>query len=125
MVRCPLSLPISKSYGARPTRAAIRLRLIFPSSGSRAMSVKASTGADAWHRSEQLVGLSESSIGGDHLGQALVEEADIGLQSDQAAFAQPPEPRIFEMGGLGSAGDMLVTQLSPHGDDLGEPFDRV
>ena len=22
-------------------------------------------------------------------------------------------------------GDMLVTQLSPHGDDLGEPFDRV
>jgi hypothetical protein len=22
-------------------------------------------------------------------------------------------------------GDMLVTQLSPHGDDLGEPFDRA
>ena len=40
----PLSLPLSKSYGARPTRAAICLRLIFPSSGSRAMSVKASTG---------------------------------------------------------------------------------
>ena len=39
-----LSLPLSKSYGARPTRAAICLRLIFPSSGSRAMSVKASTG---------------------------------------------------------------------------------
>jgi NAD(P)-dependent dehydrogenase (short-subunit alcohol dehydrogenase family) len=30
--------------GARPTRAAICLRPIFPSSGSRAMSVKASTG---------------------------------------------------------------------------------
>src|SRR6516225_4314626 len=39
-----LSLPLSKSYGARPTRAAICLRLIFPSSGNRAMSVKASTG---------------------------------------------------------------------------------
>ena len=22
-------------------------------------------------------------------------------------------------------GDMLVTQLSPHGDDLGKPFDRI
>jgi len=28
---------------------------------------------------------------------ALVEEADIGLQSDQAAFAEPPEHGIFEM----------------------------
>ena len=81
--------------------------------------------ADAWHRSEQLIGLSESSIGGDHLGQALVEEADIGLQSDQAAFAEPPEHGIFEMGRLVLDGDMLVTQLSPHGHDLGEPFDRV
>ena len=81
--------------------------------------------ADAWHRGQQLIELSESSIGGDHLGQALVEEADIGLQSDQAAFAEPPEHGIFEMGGLVLDGDMLVTQLSPHGDDLGEPFDRV
>jgi len=69
--------------------------------------------------------VSESSIGGDHLGQALVEEADIGLQSDQAAFAEPPEHGIFEMGRLVLDGDMLVTHLSPHGDDLGEPFDRV
>src|SRR3954468_24620173 len=39
--------------------------------------------ADAWHRGQQLIELSESSVGRDHLGQALVEEADIGLQSDQ------------------------------------------
>ena len=78
--------------------------------------------ADAWHRGQQLVELSESSIGGDHLDQALVEEADIGLQPDQAAFAEPPEHDIFEMAGLVLNGDMLVTQLSPHGDDLGEPF---
>ena len=81
--------------------------------------------ADARHRGEQLIELSESSIGGNHLGQALVEEADIGLQSDQAAFAEPPEHGIFEMSCLVLDGDMLVTQLSPHGDDLGEPFDRV
>ena len=81
--------------------------------------------ADAWHRGQQLIELSESSIGGDHLGQALVEEADIGLQSDQAAFAEPPEHDIFEMAGLVLDGDMLVTQLSPHGDDLGEPFNCV
>src|SRR6516162_8556284 len=34
--------------------------------------------ADAWHGSQQLIALSESTIGGNHLGQALVEEADIG-----------------------------------------------
>src|SRR5262249_46269267 len=39
-----LELTVSKAYGARPTRAAICLRVIFPSSGNRAMSVKASTG---------------------------------------------------------------------------------
>src|SRR5262245_8336173 len=37
-------------------------------------------GADAWHRGQQLIALSESNIGGNHLGQALVEEANIGLQ---------------------------------------------
>src|SRR6516225_1289944 len=44
MQRCPLSLPLSKSYGARPTRAAICLRLIWPSSGNNATRVKASVG---------------------------------------------------------------------------------
>src|SRR5262249_36653925 len=124
MLRCLLSLPLSKSYGARPTRAAICLRLIFPSSGKRAMSVKASTGADAWHRGQQLIALSESTIGGNHLGQALVEEADIGLQSHLAAFAKPPQHGIFEMSRLVLGRNVLVTQLSPHRHDLGEPFDR-
>src|SRR6516162_334971 len=104
MLRCPLSLPLSKSYGARPTRAAICLRLIFPSSGNIAMS--------------------ESHIGGNHLGQALVEEADIGLQSHLAAIAEPPQHGIFEMSRLVLGRNMLVTQLSPHRHDLGEPFDR-
>src|SRR6516165_10832167 len=110
MLRCPLSLPLSKSYGARPTRAAICLRLIFPSSGNRAMSVK---GADAWHGGQQLIALSGSTIGGNHLGQALVEEADIGLQSHLAAFAEPPQHGIFEMSRLVLGRNMLVTQLSP------------
>src|SRR5262249_303985 len=48
-------------------------------------------GADAWHRGQQLIALSESNIGGNHLGQALVEEANIGLQSHLPAFAEPPE----------------------------------
>src|ERR1700716_3046421 len=38
---------------------------------------------------------------------------------------EPPEHGIFKMCRLVLDGDMLVTQLSPHGDDLGEPFDRV
>src|SRR5262249_42448371 len=47
--------------------------------------------ADAWHRGQQLIALSENNIGGNHLGHALVEEADIGLQSHLAAFAEPPQ----------------------------------
>ena len=81
-------------------------------------------GADAWHRGQQLIALSESHIGGNHLGQALVEEADIGLQSRLATFAEPPEHGIFEMSRLVLGRNMLVTQLSPHRHDLGEPFDR-
>src|SRR4030095_6765338 len=122
MLRGPLSLPLSKSYGARPTRAAICLRLIFPSSGNRAMSVKASTGPTPGI--EVSIALSESHIGGNHLGQALVEEADIGLQSHLAAFAEPPQPGIFEMSRLVLGRNVLVAQLSPHRHDLGEPFDR-
>src|SRR5262249_38170803 len=71
-------------------------------------------GADAWHRGQQLIALSESNIGGNHLGQALVEEADIGLQSRLATFAEPPEHGIFEMSRLVLGRNMLVTQLSPH-----------
>src|SRR5262249_16952507 len=55
---------------------------------------------------------------------ALVEEADIGLQSYLASFAEPPEHGIFEMSRLVLGRNMLVTQLSPHGHDLGEFFDR-
>src|SRR6516162_2396730 len=51
--------------------------------------------ADTWHGGQQLIALSESHIGGNHLGQALVEEADIGLQSRLAAFAEPPQHGIF------------------------------
>src|SRR6059058_1447742 len=75
MLRCPLSLPLSKSYGARPTRAAICLRLMRPSSGSRAMSVKASTGSTPGHRGQARVTPREIGIGGDHLGEALVLRA--------------------------------------------------
>src|SRR5215468_338644 len=81
-------------------------------------------GADAWHRGQQLIALSEGKIGGNHLGQALVEEANIGLQSHLPAFAEPSQHGIFEMSRLVLGRNMLVTQLSPHGHDLGEPFDR-
>src|SRR5260370_9224991 len=64
-------------------------------------------------------------MGGNYLGEAFVEEGDIGLQSGLAAFAEPPQHGIFEMSRLVLGRTMLVTQLSPHGHDLGEPFDRV
>src|SRR3954451_25156788 len=39
--------------------------------------------ADAWHRGQARVTLREIGLGGDHLGQALVEESDIGLDPRQ------------------------------------------
>jgi hypothetical protein len=116
----PLNLPLSKSYGAR---AAIYLRLIFPGSGNRAMSVKPAPGR-FWHRGQQLIALSESNIRGNHLGPALVEEADRPPVAS-GAFAEPPQQGIFEMSGLAPSRNMLVTQLTPHGHDLGEPFGCV
>jgi hypothetical protein len=38
---------------------------------------------------------------------------------------EPPQHGIFEMSRLVLGRNMLVTQLSPHGHDLGEPFGRV
>src|SRR5262249_13952496 len=41
-----------------------------------------------------------------------------------SAFAEPPEHGSLEMSRLVLGRNVLVTQLSPHGHDLGEPFDR-
>ena len=66
---------------------------------------------------QQLIALSESHIGGNHLGQALVEEADIGLQSHLAAFAEPPQHGIFEMSRKQIA---ALVGLAPYDFDSGK-----
>jgi hypothetical protein len=78
--------------------------------------------ADARHRGQQFIALSESGIRGDHLGQALVEQIDIGLQSRQAAFIEAPQHGVLDMGCLVLNCDTLVAQLPPHGYDLGKPL---
>src|SRR5262245_35554332 len=44
--------------------------------------------ADARHGSQQLITLSENGVCGDHLGHALVEQTDIGLQPRQTALVE-------------------------------------
>src|SRR5829696_1839251 len=119
MLRCPRSLPLSKSYGARPTRAAICLRLMRPSSGSRAMRVKASTGPTPGIEVRRVTP-REIGLGGDRLGEALLEEADIGLDPRQTALGKAPEHGVLKLCGLVFDCDVLVTELAPHGDDLGD-----
>src|SRR6516165_8478682 len=120
MQRCPLSLPLSKSYGARPTRAAICLRLIWPSSGNKATRVKGERGANALHRGQEFITPSEIGIAGNDLSHASVEQKDIGREPRQTTFVEAPQHGILEVGGLVFDRDMLVAKLSPHGDDLGE-----
>ena len=78
-------------------------------------------GADPRHRGQARVTAREIGLGGDHLGQALVEEADISLDARQAAFGETPQHGVFELCGLVLDCDVLVTELAPHGDDLGDP----
>jgi hypothetical protein len=48
-------------------------------------------GADSWHQGQARVTPREIGVGGDHLSQALFEEADIGLDPRQAAFGEAPQ----------------------------------
>ena len=47
------------------------------------------------------------------------------LEPRHAAFVEAPEHGVLDMGGLVLDRDTLVTQLSPHGYDLGEPFNGL
>ena len=69
--------------------------------------------------------MGETRIGCNKFGQPLVEEKNIGLQSHQSTFAKTPQHGVLEMSCLVHSGSMLVTQLAPHGYDLGEVFNCV
>jgi hypothetical protein len=81
--------------------------------------------ADARHGDKQLIAIGETRISGDQFGQPLVEEKNIGLDSQQSTLANTPQHGVLEMSRLVHSGDMLVTQLAPHGYDLGEMFNRI
>ena len=81
--------------------------------------------ADARHGDEQAIAVGETRIGCNKFGQLLVEEKNIGLQSHQSTFAKTPQHGVLEMSCLVHSGSMLVTQLAPHGYDLGEVFNCV
>src|SRR5215204_3928160 len=76
---------------------------------------------DAWHRGQAGVALRESRLRGDHLGETLVEEMDIGLKPGEAAFSETLQHGVFEVAGLVLEADVLIGKLPPHGDDLGDP----
>ena len=81
--------------------------------------------ADARHGDEQPIAMGETRIGGNKLGQPLVEEKNIALDSHQPTLAKTPQYGVLEMSRLVHSSDMFVTQLAPHGYDLGEAFDRI
>src|SRR6516225_10004374 len=76
----------------------------------------------AAHRGQQFIALRENGIGSDYLGQAFVEQMDIGLKPREATFIEAPQYSILNMSGLVLDRDMLVAKLPPHGDDFSEPF---
>src|SRR6516225_10660764 len=81
--------------------------------------------ANARHGDEQPIAMGETRIGGNKLGQPLVEEKNIGLDSHQPTLAKTSQYGVLEMSRLVHSSDMFVTQLAPHGNDLGEAFDRI
>ena len=81
--------------------------------------------ADAGHRNKQAVAVSETRICADEFGQALIEERNIGLQAHQPPLAEAAQHGVLEMSRLVHRRGMFITQLAPHGYDLGEAFHRL
>ena len=74
----------------------------------------------AAHRGQQFIALREKGIGSDYLGQAFVEQMDVGLKPREVTFVEAPQHDILEMGGLVFYRDMLIGKLPPYSDDLSE-----
>ena len=54
----------------------------------------------AAHRGQQFIALRENDVGSDYLGQAFVEQMDIGLKPREATFVEAPQYSILNMSGL-------------------------
>src|SRR3974390_890697 len=124
MQRIPLSLPLSKSYGATPTSAAILVRLSWPSSGKSAIRVHASTAPTPGIEVMQPVAPGERCITHDDLDQALVDFSDVGSKTRDAAPRKTLQHRIFQHSGGILGGDLRVAELAANGNHLREPFGR-
>ena len=69
--------------------------------------------------------MSETRICADEFGQALIEERNIGLQAHQPPLAEAAQHGVLEKCRLVHRRGMFITQLAPHGYDLGEAFHRL
>jgi transposase len=76
-------------------------------------------GADSWHRGQARVTPREIGVGGDHLSQALFEEADIGLHPRQAAFGALIA-LLPELGRMSRKQIAALVGLAPYDFDSGK-----
>jgi len=76
-------------------------------------------GADPWHRGQARVTPCEIGLGGDRLGEALLEGGSVSIRAKRR-LARRRSMASFELCGLVFDCDVLVTELASHGDDLGD-----
>src|SRR4051794_19765203 len=102
--------------------AATCLRLISPSSGSNAIRVEREDWTNTRHRGQEPITFGQGGIGGDHLGEPLVEQCDVQRDTGNTAAVQTPEAHIFEQPRRILGSDLLVTELPPRRHDLRDPL---
>src|SRR5262249_47687103 len=71
-----------------------------------------------------FIALCENDIGSDYLGQAFVEQMDIGLKPREATFVEAPQYSILNMSGLVLDRDMLTSSRFSAGATVTWPFGR-
>src|SRR3954471_12943800 len=77
------------------------------------------------HRGQEPITFGQGGIGGDHLGEPLVEQCDVQRDTGNTAAVQTPEAHICEQPRRILGSDLLVTELPPRRHDLRDPLGRL
>jgi hypothetical protein len=109
------------SYGATPTGDMFAADLA--EFGHQGQQGTGERGADAGHRAQQAEPSDKVWLGCDQLGQALVEQGDVGFYPGETPLIDALQQGVFEMANLVFYCDMLVAELAAHRNGLSEPLD--
>src|SRR5260370_1351420 len=120
-VRLPRAVPLSRESAATPTTAAIWRRPSCPSSGSSAISVRATTFADTWHRAQKVFLHLPQRTSADRLLKLRIESGKLPLEPCDMPGNRPAQGHIFRTAVTILFGDKHLAQLPTPRDQFAQP----